>query len=324
MILVTGATGHIGNVLVRELLKKGWSVRALVLPEENAVSLDGLAVEIFRGDVLDPVTLNESMKGVELVFHLAGMISILSGHNEKVWQVNVEGTKNVIKAARQNGVRRMVHTSSIHALKRVPADILMDERLPFDPHNPVGIYDRSKAEASLVVLAAIKDGLEAVIVCPTGVIGPYDFMGSEMGKLISGWLNKEVSFMVDGAYDFVDVRDVAQGMILAAENGECGEVYILSGEQVRLPRLHAIVGEIAGLPAKVLKIPARLALFIANFAPMYYRLTKSKPRFTRYSLETVLGNSTISSMHAQTKLGYRARSLYDSITDTVRWWKDHK
>jgi len=88
--------------------------------------------------------------------------------------------------------------------------------------------------------------------------------------------------------------------------------------------LHAIVGEIAGLPAKVLKIPARLALFIANFAPMYYRLTKSKPRFTRYSLETVLGNSTISSMHAQTKLGYRARSLYDSITDTVRWWKDHK
>lgn len=200
----------------------------------------------------------------------------------------------------------------------------MDESLPFDPDNPVGVYDRTKAEASLAVLEAVEQGLDAVIVCPTGVVGPHDYLGSEIGHLILGWLKAGVALLIDGAYDFVDVRDVALGMILAYQNGRTGAVYILGGEQMQLTRMQQIVRDIAGLKSKVLKIPARLALFIANFTPLYYRLAKVKPRFTRYSLVTVMGNSVISSERARRELGYRPRALRESLADTVRWWQAGK
>ena len=323
MILVTGATGHIGNVLVRELLEQGYSVRALVLPGESLNPIEELDLEIIEGNVLDPDSLNRAMQGIEGVFHLAGIISIMPGDNEWVRKVNVDGTKNIIQAVCASGVKRMLHTSSIHALKRVEG-VSMDESLPFDPENPVGIYDRTKAEASLAVLAGVEEGLDAVIVCPTGVVGPNDYLGSEMGSLILGWLKAGVSLLIDGAYDFVDVRDVARGMILAYENGRTGSVYILGGEQMQITRLQQMVRDIAGLPSKVLKIPARLALFISNFTPMFYRLTGSKPRFTRYSIVTVTGNSQISSDRAKRELGYKSRSLYESMSDTVHWWQSRR
>ncbi len=323
MILVTGATGHIGNVLVRELRKQGYPVRALVLPGESLKPIEGIDLEIVEGNILDPASLTRAMQGVEGVFHLAGIISIMPGDDERVYKVNVEGTKNVIRAAREAGVKRMLHTSSIHALKRVEGKC-MDESLPFDPDNPVGVYDRTKAEASLAVLEAVEQGLDAVIVCPTGVVGPHDYLGSEIGHLILGWLKAGVALLIDGAYDFVDVRDVALGMILAYQNGRTGAVYILGGEQMQLTRMQQIVRDIAGLKSKVLKIPARLALFIANFTPLYYRLAKVKPRFTRYSLVTVMGNSVISSERARRELGYRPRALRESLADTVRWWQAGK
>lgn len=318
--LVTGATGHIGNVLVRELVGRGYSVRALVLPGENRAPLEGIDLEIVEGNVLDPDSLARAMAGVEGVFHLAGVISIMPGDDEKVRRVNVDGTVNVIRAAREAGVKRLLHTSSIHALKRVEG-VIVDESLPFDPDNPVGVYDRTKAEASLVVLEAVNQGLDAVIVCPTGVVGPNDYLGSEMGHLILGWLKAGVSLLIDGAYDFVDVRDVAQGMILAYEHGRTGAVYILGGEQMQITRMQQLVRDIAGLPGKVLKIPSRLALFAANFTTLYYRLSGAKPKFTRYSVVTVTGNSVISSERARRELGYQPRALSDSLADTVRWWQ---
>lgn len=323
MILVTGATGHIGNVLVRELREQGFAVRAFVLHGENLRPLEGVDVEIVEGNVLDPDSLVRAMQGVEGVFHLAGIISIMPGDDERVHRVNVEGTLNVIRAARDAGVKRILHTSSIHALKRVEG-VCMDESLPFDPHNPVGVYDRTKAEASLAVLAAVKQGLDAVIVCPTGVVGPHDYLGSELGQLIVGWLKRGASLLIDGAYDFVDVRDVARGMILAYENGHKGGVYILGGEQMQITRLQQTVRSIAGLPAQMLKIPMRLAMFFTNFTPLYYRLTRTKPRLTRYSLVTVMGNSVISSERARRELGYKTRTLHESLVDTVNWWQARK
>ncbi len=317
-MLVTGATGHIGNVLVRELRERGYAVRALVLAGESRAPLEGIELEIVEGNVLDLDSLTRAMQGVDGVFHLAGIISIMPGDDERVRRVNVDGTINVIRAARESGVKRLLHTSSIHALKRVEG-VIMDETLPFDPHNPVGIYDRTKAEASLAVQEAVKEGLDAVIVCPTGVVGPHDYLGSEMGSLILGWLKAGVSLLIDGAYDFVDVRDVAQGMILAYEHGQPGAVYILGGEQIQITRMQQLVRDIAGLPGKVLKIPSRLALFMANFSTLYYRLSGAKPKFTRYSVVTVMGNSAISSERARRELGYRPRALRESLADTVRW-----
>jgi len=267
MNLVTGATGHIGNVLVRQLLEKGEKVRALILRGEDLTPLKGLNVETVVGDVLDPESLKSALEGVQRVFHLAGIISIMPGRNELVRRVNVDGTLNLINAAIQSGVRRLVYTSSIHAIVRAPHGVEIDETLPFDPHNPVGEYDRSKAEATLAVQEAVKQGLDAVIVCPTGVIGPYDYRGSEMGNLIRDCAEQKPQMYVDGAYDFVDVRDVAEGIILAGEKGRMGESYILSGERISVRYLLETIREVTGKGFFVLKIPFRLAHFVARCTP---------------------------------------------------------
>lgn len=319
MILVTGATGHIGNVLVRNLLERGQKVRALVLPGENMCSLEGLKLEVVVGDILQPASLDLAFEGVEVVYHLAGMISIVPGEDDLVQRVNVQGTQNVLQAARKAGVRRLVYTSSIHAIQRAPIGVVIDESLPFDPGNPVGAYDRSKAQATLAVIESIRDGLDAVIVCPTGVIGPYDYRGSEIGRLIEDCAENRPQLYIDGAYDFVDVRDVSQGLILACEKGESGEVYILSGERVTVQQILDCVQEATGRRIPRLKIPLWLARFAAHFTPVYYRLAKLKPRFTHYSLVTVTGNSVFSNAKARFKLGFNPRPVAQSIADTVRW-----
>jgi dihydroflavonol-4-reductase len=324
MILVTGATGHIGNVLVRRLLEKGENVRALVWRGEDTSSLAGVEVEKVEGDVLDPQSLRAAFKGVEKVFHLAGIISIMPGKNPLVRRVNVEGTRNVLTAAQQAGVNRFVHTSSIHALHRAPHGCIIDESLSFDSHNPYGEYDSSKAEASLNVLRAASEGLDAVIVCPTGVIGPYDFRHSEMGEVIRSAAEAKPMFYVEGAYDFVDVRDVAEGMIQAAEKGRAGESYLLSGNRITVRDLIESVRSVTGKAFSSIKIPFGLAELVAKITPTYYRLTKSKPRITPYSLEVLQSNSHISHDKATRELGYQPRSIQQTIADTVRWFLAQK
>lgn len=320
MNLVTGATGHIGNVLVRQLTALGERVRVLVLPGEDRTYLNDLNVEIVEGDVLDYPSLLTAFRSIDTVFHLAGMISILPEKNTFVQTVNVAGTRNVLLATRQTEVKRLIYTSSIHALRRIPCGTTIDESVPYDPVNAISAYDRSKAEASLEVIRAIHEGLDAVICCPTGVIGPYDYRGSEMGALIRDLALCKLTLYVDGAYDFVDVRDVANGLILAREKGVTGESYILSGERISVIEVVKTVQEIIGRHIPRLKIPIRLAHFTTHFTPLYYQLSKAKPRFTPYSLETIRSNSVISSAKARAALGYNPRTLRESLADTVRWF----
>lgn len=319
-ILVTGATGHIGNVLVRKLLERGEKVRALILPGEDASALEGVPTETVEGDVLDSSSLWQAFSGVKGVFHLAGVISILPGENPLVRRVNVEGTINVLKAAAQAGVERLVYTSSIHALARIPHGEVVDENAPFDPRNPYGTYDQSKAQATLEVQKAAQAGLNAVIACPTGVIGPFDFRGSLMGSVIRSAAERRLTPYIDGAYDFVDVRDVADGLIAASEKGRAGQAYILSGQRISVRYLLETVREITGKGFPRFRVPLFLAEFAAHFTPAYYRLTKSSPRFTPYSLEVLQSNSQISHEKASRELGYRPRPLYESIRDAVQWF----
>jgi len=324
MNLVTGATGHIGNVLVRLLLERGEKVRAMLMPGEDPSPLQGLEVEIVEADVLDYQSLLKAFDQIDVVYHLAGIISILPGKQPMVQAVNVLGTRNAIQAAQSSGVNRMVYTSSIHALTRVPHGVLIDETVPFDPAHAISSYDASKASASLEVLDACQHGLNAVIVCPTGVIGPFDFRRSEMGQLILDCVEQKPMLYVDGAYDFVDVRDVAEGLILAGEKGRCGESYILSGERIEVPDIIKIVQEIMGKHLFSLKIPLRLANLSANITPFYYRLTHNRPRFTSYSLATIASNSVISHAKARLELGYFPRPLRESLQDTVKWFMKNK
>ena len=323
MWLVTGATGHIGNVLVRKLLERGEQIRALILPGESRESIHGLNVEAAEGDVLNLDSVFESMQGIKGIFHLAGVISIMPGPNAFVRKVNVDGTKNILRAAQEMNVSKLVYTSSIHAIQRVE-DGVIDESVPYDMKNPYGAYDRSKAEATLEVLNAAQTGLEAVVTCPTGVIGPYDFRGSMMGAVIHDAATAKPALYVDGAYDFVDVRDVADGLISAAENGKRGESYILSGQKISIRYLLETVREITGKHFFQMKIPFDLARFAAIFTPMYYRFANATPRFTPYSLEVLQSNSNISHAKATRELGYSPRTLYESIKDTVKWILEKK
>lgn len=323
MWLVTGATGHVGNVLVRKLLRQGEKVRALILPGESHESISGLDVEAFEGDILNTDSVFESLHGIKGIFHLAGIISIMPGPNPFVRRVNVDGTKNILYAAMEKGIKKLVYTSSIHAIQRVEKGVI-DESVPYDMNNPYGAYDRSKAEATLEVLNAAHSGLEAVVTCPTGVIGPYDFRGSMMGAVIHDAATAKPTLYVDGAYDFVDVRDVADGLIAAAQNGKRGESYILSGQKISVRYLLETVREITGRNFFQMKIPFDFAKFAALFTPLYYKLANATPRFTPYSLEVLQSNSNISHAKATRELNYKPRPLYESIHDAVKWFLEKK
>jgi len=215
MIVITGETGHLGNVLVRKLVNQNKKVRALILPGEDIVSLEGLEVEKVDGDVCVPDSLRKAFEGAEIVYHCAGIISILPGQQKHLYQVNVLGTRNVVNMCLETKVKRLVYTSSIHALSEPAPGIVIDESREFNPENVLGEYSKSKTLGTLEVIKGIEKGLDAVILCPSGIIGPHDYRVSEMGKLIVDFDKWQVKAYVDGAYEFVDVRDVAEGLILA-------------------------------------------------------------------------------------------------------------
>jgi len=323
MILVTGATGNIGNVLARELLCRNEKVRVLVLPSENASPLDGLDVDIVEGDVRQVGSLIQAFSGCEVVYHLAGIISILPGKKELLHQINVVGTRNVVDACLEAGVQRLIYTSSIHAVKEPPHGTIVDETWPYDPDAVLGDYAKSKAQATLEVLGGVKRGLEVIIACPTGVIGPYDYRISEMGQLVIDLAKGKLKAYLDGAYDFVDVRDVAKGLVLVCEKGRLGESYILSGEQVTIRELLLMLEEATGIEAPTFRIPGWLARTVGKLATPYYILTKTKPLFTAYSVDVLTSNSQISSVKARRELGYSTRPIKESIADAVAWFREN-
>ncbi|MCU0487262.1 MAG: SDR family oxidoreductase [Anaerolineales bacterium] len=324
MNLVTGATGHIGNVLVRKLLQRGERVRALILPGEETTPIEGLEIEKVEGDVLDFPAVQAALSGVDYVFHLAGLISIMPGYNPLLQLVNVVGTRNVLHAARESGVRRMVYTSSIHALSDVPHGIQIDEQVPFDPQQTMSEYGKTKAQASIEVKKAVNEGLDAVLACPTGVIGPYDFRHSELGQIIHDCAQNKPQLYIDGAYDFVDVRDVAEGLIAARDKGRTGETYILSGELISVRGLLDNLWEITGRRFLRLRVPLAVAHFAAHFTPLYYRITHSRPRLTSTSLVTLASNANISHAKAQQELGFAPRPISEALVDTVQWFQSQR
>jgi dihydroflavonol-4-reductase len=322
VVIVTGATGHIGNVLVRELLNEGATVRALVLPGDDKRPLAGLDVDTVYGDITNLESLKSAFSGVDIVFHLAGIVTIMPGMASVLDRVNVGGLRNVIEACRACRVRRLVYTSSIHAVAEPPHGTVIDESQPFDPDYVLGDYARSKARATLLLLDEIdKGGLDAVICCPTGVIGPWDFGISNIGQLIIDFASGYLKSYVSGAYDFVDVRDVARGLVVAAEKGQPGRHYIFSGMQVQVPDLMKELALDTGYPAPSYKIPAFIARAAGVLASVYYRLIRRKPVFTAYSIDVLRSNSLVSSARARQELGFTSRPWQESIRDHIEWFR---
>ena len=307
-------------MLIRELLRRGRPVRAVVQPGETTEAIDGLAVEVMRADVRDYGSLAPAFAGADLVYHLAGIISISGGRARLLHDVNVLGTRNVVRACREAGARRLVYTSSVHALAVPPGGVPICETDEFRPETLDGDYARSKARASIEIRNSVEQGLDAVMVFPSGIIGPYDFRLSEMGRLFTDFARGRLGAYVDGAYDFVDVRDVVAGLMLTAEKGRRGEGYILSGESVTVADLLALLEEVTGVRSRARRLPMRLARFAALFAPMYYRIRRARPRFTSYSLKVLASNCLMSSAKAARELGYAPRPLRETVRNTIEWF----
>jgi len=319
MILVTGAAGHLGNVLVRELIAAGEKVRALVYPGEPLSSLQGMLIEVIVGDVRDRELMNRAMQGIDSVFHLAGIIAIRPGMEEIMQQVNVEGTRTVAEVALENKIRRFIHVSSVHAFRRESSATLVDETTPLALDSPPGSYDRTKAEGTKIVLDLVRRGLNAIVVCPSGIIGLHDYTGSEMGKALLSFSNNKPDILVDGSYDFVDVRDVVRGLILAREKGVTGEIYILSGAYASVENLRLMAQAATGTKSPKIMVPIRFAIFCLGLFQGLVSWLKIKSRYTVYSLQTLLESSAFSSLKARRELGYQARPLADAVTDFINW-----
>jgi dihydroflavonol-4-reductase len=322
VIVVTGATGHIGNVLIRHLTAEVKAMRALVMPNDDLRPLSGLDVGIIYGDVTDLASLESAFTGADIVFHLAGIVTIMPGMAKALEQVNVGGVRNVAAACRAVGVRRLVYTSSVHAIAEPPLGTPIDEDQPFDPYRVLGDYARSKARATLLLLDEVaKGGLDAVICCPTGVIGPGDYGISNVGQLILDFASGQLKSYVSGAYDFVDVRDVARGLILAAEKGQRGRHYIFSGAQVQVPELMKELEKDIGYPAPTFRIPPAIARAAGVLASAYYKLLRRRPVFTAYSIDVLRSNSQVSSARAREEIGFTSRPWQESIRDQVEWFR---
>ena len=320
MILITGAGGHIGNVLVKLLYSKGYKDLRLFVQENEDISyIERYAKEVVRGDIRDAFAVSAAVRGCEHVFHLAGLVQISGVRKKNVFDVNVGGTRHVVQACIEKGIKRLVHISSVHALKE-PAAGTIDETLDSDFNNLPGAYAKSKAMGTIEVMNAIQKGLDAVIVFPTGVIGPYDFKSSYTGSAIKGYIDaKKPQYYFDGKYDFVDVRDVAEGIYRAWKFGESGQGYICSGSVSSLEDIMEAVEKTTGRAIRRRKVPRALVQMAALLAPVYYAVARKKPILSKYSIDVLMSNSCVSCVKAQEKLGYKARPLIRTIRDMVRW-----
>jgi dihydroflavonol-4-reductase len=317
---ITGATGHVGASLVRSLIGQGRSVRVLVRDDLRAV--DGLNVKKVRGDVLDFESLLRLFKGVKTVFHLAAKISIVGSESGTVEKINVEGTNNVIKACLKCGVKRLVHFSSIHAFRAKHAGEVLDETGKLATGESEFPYDRSKAVAQLAVLDSVRFGLEAIVLNPTGIIGPYDFKPSRMGGVLMDIYHRRYPALIDGGYDWVDSRDVAACALAAEKKGKPGDSYLVSGNWLHLQGVARIIEKLYGIKAPHLVVPAWLCTIPSYCSLAVARTFGVTPKLTPYSLKVIRTRHSVSHDKASRVLGYNPRPVEETIRDTMTWFNE--
>jgi dihydroflavonol-4-reductase len=320
-VVVTGAAGHVGANLVRALISQGRSVRCLV--HVNSRPIDGLAVEIVPGDLGGLDSLCRAFRGADVVYHLAARISLSMNDWPALEAVNVAGTRNVVEACRRAGVRRLVHFSSIHALVQEPLSIPVDESRPLVASRRCPPYDRSKAAAEAVVRRAIERGLDAVIIYPTAIIGPHDYQPSYFGEALLLLARHKLPALVTGGFDWVDVRDVVAGAMLAEAQAPRGAAYLLSGHWVSMCDIAAGVAEITGVPVTRFVCPLWLARAGAPIIKGISLLNGKRPLYTDVSLRALKSNRRISHDKATRELGYQPRPFRETLIDTLRWFEEN-
>lgn len=319
-IAVTGANGHVGANLCRRLIAEGHHVKALVHSSSEAIK--GLDLELIDGSVGDLDSLRKLCKNTEVVFHLAALISI-DGQKDKLLKVNVEGTHNLVQVIKENGVKRLIHFSSIHSLDHRPFNEPMDETRPLINGGPMW-YEITKSWAEQFIINESSNGLDAVIINPTAIVGPNDFKPSLVGTVLIRLYNHSLPALVPGGYNWVDVRDVVEGAMAVMEKGRTGERYILGGKWVSVKDLALTVEKVTGRKTVRMILPTALAKIGVPFIKVYAGLIKQEPLYTFESLRALNEvNTMITCKKAEVELGYHSRDFEDTVRDTLEWFRIH-
>ncbi|MYE24925.1 MAG: NAD-dependent epimerase/dehydratase family protein [Gammaproteobacteria bacterium] len=321
--VITGASGHIGGVLARMLVHRFGPGQVRAIHRGRRGTAADLGIGWVHGELQDAESLNAAFKGAEVVYHLAALISLHGDRAEEFHRTNVLGTRNVVAAALAAGVRRLVHVSSIHAYDQEPADEVLDEsRGPaHDPHDPYGL---SKAAGEVEVRRGIEKGLDAVIVNPTSVIGPYDAGPSHMGQLFLDLYRRRIPALVAGGYDWVDVRDVASATMAAETQARCGENHLVSGHWQTMGKLAELAEQATGVASPRLRFPVSLAQLWAPCQVFLDRRRGRRPLYTPMAVRVMAaGNRRVSNAKARQTLGLNPRPLAETVNDTYRWFDEH-
>jgi dihydroflavonol-4-reductase len=319
---LTGGTGFIGAAVARALLREGWEVRALVRPQADRRNLQGLELETVGGDLADAAALGRAAHGCEAVFHVAADYRLGVRHPEELYRTNVEGTRNLLQAARAAGAARIVYTSSVATIG-IPADGTPgNEATPVTLADMVGHYKRSKFLAEQVARELARAGAPIVIVNPSTPVGPGDLKPTPTGQLVRDAAGGRMPAYVDTGLNIVHVDDVARGHLQALQHGRAGECYILGGEDLTLRVILGEIAQLVGRPAPRLRLPALPLLPLAYLAEGFAHLSGGTTRLTVEGVRLARKHMFFSSAKAARELGYRARPAREALADAVRWLRE--
>lgn len=322
---ITGGAGYLGSNIIRALLQEGHTVCTLVLPKDPAAAQLPEGTLIMEGNLLNQEDVDRffsaAAKENATIIHCAAMVSIAWNVVDKVRQVNVEGTRSIVKGCLQYNLR-LIHVASVHAIPEKPKGQVMTEISAFDPRLVVGGYAKTKAEAAaLVVDAVFNHGLNAAMVFPSGIIGPGAQEGNSLNKMLEDYLQGRLPAGIQGGYDFVDVRDCAQAIAALAQMPDKKGGYLLSGHHITIKEFFDAIHQHAdaGVKKVNLMIPAWLAYLAVPFYTLYDLIKKETPVFTRYAVYTLTRNAEFSNAKARKELGFTPRPVLDTVGDMVRW-----
>ena len=325
LYIVTGAAGFLGSTIVRQLVEKNKRVRAFVLPNDKSVEYLPSNIEIVKGDLLDIDSLEnlfkDSNKYITYVMHIASIVTVDPEYSQLVMDVNVKGTKNIIDMSIKYNIKRLLYCSSTGAIPELKKGKI-SETESFDENKVLGCYSKSKALATKLVLS-YKDKLDVVVVHPSGILGPNDYAKGETTRVLIDIINGKMKAGINGSFNLCDVRDLANGAILALKNGRRGECYILANDMVSFKKFAKMISKEAKNNKKVkLFLPIWLSNIIAKKMEKKAKKNGTKPLMTTFSVYNLARNNDFSSEKAKKELGYETRSYEITIKDEVKWLKE--